>query len=163
LKKKITLLTLLIIACWTIIALSEENFMPIEDVGLKVDSPVLVETELFGKVRLLGISEISQKNKYYRDAFNYVKDRVEEQRILVDVDGTAPTDELGHIRAVIYYRKDERWVNLNIEMVQLGYAKVIPVANSQIDPKAWFEYEKEARDKRLGVWEDFKPGELPKE
>jgi endonuclease YncB( thermonuclease family) len=163
LKKKIILLSLFIIACRIVSSQSEENFLPIEDVGLKVDSPVLVETQLFGKVRLLGITEISQDNKYYQAAFNYVKERVEEQKILLDVDGTAPTDELGHIRAVVYYRKDQRWVNLNIEMVQLGYAKVMPIANSQIDPKAWFEYEKQARDQRLGIWEDFKPGELPKE
>jgi len=143
-----------------LITLGEENFLPIEDVGLAVKSPVLIETQLFGLVRLLGLTEISVESKYYDSAKEYVQERIEEQRILLDVDGESPTDELGHIRAVVYYRMDNRWVNLNIEMVQLGYARVMTIANSQIDPKAWLEYEKEAREKRMGIWEDWKPGEL---
>lgn len=154
------ILFLIICTSMPVGSVGEENFLPIEDVGLAVLSPVLIESELFGLVRLLGLTEISEDNKYYKPAEEYVKERVEEQRIMLDVDGISPVDELGHIRAVVYYKNEGRWVNLNIEMVQLGYARVMPIANSQIDPKAWFEYEKIARQEGTGIWEEWEPGEL---
>jgi hypothetical protein len=137
-----------------------DNIEPVVDKCIDVKSPVLIECEVMGKIRLIGLKSIDENSKYFKSGTEFVKKRIEGKEVLLDICHINPQTKEGYIRAVVFYDLDGKWWNLNVEMVHEGIVRVVPVLNSHVDPKAWLSDEKYARENRLGIWENFKPGEF---
>ena len=128
---------------------------PIQDDCVKVESPVLIKCDVMGEVRLLGLKPPDKDSKYYKQGVDFVKERILGKTVLIDICHINPTTEEGYLRAVVFYMKEDRWFNLNEELVRNGLAQVVPVILSHPDPKIWLTDQKEAQREHLGIWEDF--------
>lgn len=137
-----------------------DNIELLVDKCVNVENPVLIECEVMGYIRLIGLKGLSEDSEYFDSGLEFVKERIEGKEVMLDIDHINPHTEEGYIRAVVYYDKSGKWWNLNVEMVEEGITRVVPVLNSHVDPKAWLTEEKRARSERRGIWENFKPGEF---
>jgi hypothetical protein len=118
-------------------------------------APNVVRVKILGECALIGVQPVKKKSPYYGEAVAFVKERVAGREVRVEVCPNIPVNEKGQTRAVIYYLRDGKWWNLNIELIEAGFAKVADVPACHVPTKAWIEYEKEARHARRGMWVDF--------
>jgi hypothetical protein len=121
----------------------------------EVLAPNVVRVKILGECALIGVQPVKKTSPYYEEALTFVKDRVAGREVRVEVCPNIPVNERGQDRAVIYYRRDGKWWNLNIELIRAGLAKVADVPACHVPTKSWLTYEKEARDARFGMWADF--------
>lgn len=128
---------------------------PIQDRCTGVYNPVLIKTDVMGDIRLLGLKPPDKDSKYYDQGFKFVKERILDKDVLIDICHINPTTREGYLRAVVFYMKEGRWYNLNEELVRNGLAQVVPVMKSHPDPKVWFTAQKEAQREHLGIWSDY--------
>lgn len=122
---------------------------------ISVDGANLVTVEGLDQIRLVGIQPPGEESKYYDKAVGYLKDKLLGNVIRVEVDPDLPKTTTGQIRAVVYYDKNEKWINVGIELIEKGYAKVAIVPGSYFDTKVYLSYEKEARAEKRGLWKDW--------
>ncbi len=128
---------------------------------ISVDGPNLVTVEGLDQIRLVGIQPPGEDNKYYDKATSYLKDKLLGDIVRIEVDPDLPKSNTGQIRAVVYYEKDGKWVNVGIELIEKGYAKVAIVPGSYFDTKVYLSYEKEARTEKRGLWKDWEEDHPP--
>ncbi len=121
----------------------------------EVLAPNVVRVRILGECALIGVQPPKKTSPSYGEALAFVKERVAGREVRVEVCPNIPVNEKGQKRAVIYYRRDGKWWNLNVELIGAGLAKVADVPGCHVPTKSWFTYEKEARDARLGMWADF--------
>ncbi len=122
---------------------------------VSVDGPNLVTVEGLDQIRLVGIQPPGEESKYYDKAVGYLKDKLLGDTVRIEVDPDLPKTTTGQIRAVVYYDKDGKWINVGIELIEKGYAKVAIVPGSYFDTKVYLSYEKEARVDKRGLWKDW--------
>jgi endonuclease YncB( thermonuclease family) len=120
----------------------------------EVLAPNVVRVKVLGECALIGVRPVDKKADYYGEALSFVKERVAGQEVRVEVCPNIPANEKGQNRAVIYYRRDGKWWNLNVELISAGLARVADVPACHVPTKSWLTYEKEARDARRGMWKD---------
>lgn len=120
----------------------------------EVIAPAVVRVRVLGECALIGVQPVKKTSPYYEEALTFVRERVAGREVRVEVCPNVPVNERGQDRAVIYYRHDGKWWNLNVELIGAGLAKVADVPGCHVPTKSWLTYEKEARDARLGMWAD---------
>jgi endonuclease YncB( thermonuclease family) len=120
----------------------------------KVIAPNVVRVNVLGECALIGVQPVARDDPYYREALEFVRSRVYDREVRVEVCPNIPANEKGQARAVIYYRRDGKWWNLNVELISAGLAKVADVPACHVPTKSWLTYEKEARAARRGMWAD---------
>ncbi len=121
----------------------------------EVVAPNVVLVKVLGECALIGVQPMARDDPYYREALEFVRSRVYGREVRVEVCPNIPVNDKGQDRAVIYYRRDGKWWNLNVELIGAGLAKVADVPGCHVPTKAWLEYEKAARKARLGMWAEF--------
>ncbi len=117
-----------------------------------VVKPYRVRVNVLGECDLIGVQKMQDDDPYFGKALKFVKDRVLGQEVRVEVCPNVPQNDEGQNRALIYYEENGKWVNLSIELVRAGLAKVADVPGCHVPTKAWLVYENEARKNRLGLW-----------
>ncbi|ENN96322.1 nuclease [Methanocaldococcus villosus KIN24-T80] len=133
---------------------------------------VLVNGELW-KIRLLGVDtpEISKENNPYEyilyngtpiTNLTYLKfwgERAKEfaykklygKEVKIVFDPLAPRkDRYGRYLAYIYYKKGDKWVNFNEELIKYGYARVYRTRFKMLHE--FLMLEEEAKKNRVGLW-----------
>jgi hypothetical protein len=118
-------------------------------------APNVLRVKILGECALIGVQPMKRDDPYYRAAYEFVRSRVYGRDVRVEVCPNIPVNELGQNRALIYYFEGGKWVNLSIELVDAGLAKVADVPGCHVPIKAWLEYEKAARKARRGMWAEF--------
>jgi len=118
----------------------------------KILAPHLLSVQILGECALLGVQPVAKDEPYFRAGVEFLRTRVYNQEVRVEVCPNIPVNETGQKRAVIYYREEGEWRNLNIELIRAGLAKVADVPGCHVPTKAWLEYEKEARREGSGIW-----------
>jgi endonuclease YncB( thermonuclease family) len=121
----------------------------------EVLAPNVVRVRVLGECALIGVQPVGKKAPYYGEALSFVRERVAGREVRVEVCPNIPANEKGQNRAVIYYRRDGKWWNLNVELISAGLAKVADVPACHVPTKSWLTYQKEARDARRGMWTDL--------
>lgn len=120
----------------------------------EVLAPNVVRVKVLGECALVGVQPMAREDPFYREALEFVRSRVYGRDVRVEVCPNIPSNENGQNRAVIYYRRDGKWWNLNVELITAGLARVADVPACHVPTKSWLTYEKEARDARRGMWAD---------
>jgi hypothetical protein len=120
----------------------------------EVLAPNVVRVKILGECAFIGVQPLKKKSPYYGEALAFVKERIGGKEVRVEACPNIPLNEKGQTRAIIYYPREGKWWNLNIELIQAGLAKVADVPGCHVPTKAWLEYEKEARHARRGMWAD---------
>jgi hypothetical protein len=121
----------------------------------EVVAPNVLRVKILGECALIGVQPMARDDPYYRAAFEFVRSRAYGRDVRVEVCPKMPVNEQGQNRAVVYYYQDGRWVNLSIDLINAGLAKVADVPGCHVPTKAWLEYEKAARKARRGMWASF--------
>jgi len=121
----------------------------------EVVAPNVIKVKLLGECALIGVQPMKRDDPYYRAALEFVRMRVRGVDVRVEVCPNIPVNEQGQNRAVVYYYEAGKWVNLSIELIDAGLAKVADVPGCHVPTKAWLEYEKAARKAKRGMWEGF--------
>jgi hypothetical protein len=121
----------------------------------EVVAPNVLRVKILGECALLGVQPMGRDDPYYRTAFEFVRSRVHGRDVRVEVCPHIPRNEKGQNRTVVYYFQNGKWVNLNVELIEAGLAKVADVPGCHVPIKGWLEYEKEARTARRGIWAGF--------
>ncbi len=102
------------------------------------------------EIRLYGMSTPEQKEPYYEEANKFTENLVLNKEITLEQEDKYKQDKFGRLLGYVFV--DE--VNLNIELVRNGLAKVV-----LYEKRAKIKYqdellqaEKEARENKLGIW-----------
>jgi hypothetical protein len=122
-----------------------------------VPSPTVITVKVLGEVALIGVLPVPADADWYDDAVKFVKLRVDGKPVRLEVCPNIPLNAQGQNRALVYWRNGEKWESLNIALIKAGLGKVADVPGCHVPTKAWLQYEKEARQARLGLWKDFAP------
>jgi endonuclease YncB( thermonuclease family) len=104
------------------------------------------------RIRLIGISAPEQGEDYYQASADFLKGLVLNQKIRLEVCPVRPEDSYGRLRAVVYLRE----VNVNLKMLENGWATLLRVFPCHEDVSEWQKYEDKAREERKGVFQDEK-------
>ncbi|HUU56105.1 MAG TPA: thermonuclease family protein [bacterium] len=121
----------------------------------EVVAPNVLRVKVLGECALIGVQPVARDDPYYREALEFVRIRAYGRDVRVEVCPNMPVNEQGQNRAVVYYYRDGKWVNLDIELISAGLAKVADVPGCHVPTKAWLEYEKAARKAKRGMWAAF--------
>ena len=93
------------------------------------------------KVRLVGINtpEVHpQEEPGGREAKEFIENLCPlGTEIGLDVDDLDSMDHYGRTIAVVYVEVDGSWVNLNAELLRLGYAEIMFIPPSEFNPYQW--------------------------
>jgi endonuclease YncB( thermonuclease family) len=141
----------------------EEELIDISDVYMgivegectAVNSANVITIKDLGEVALIGVREASTDDDYYYDAVKLLKKRLLDREVQIEVCPNLPMNEKGQVRAVIYYADGGAWLNVAIELIEEGLARVAIVPSCHVDTKAYLEYEKRAKKARRGLWKDW--------
>lgn len=102
-------------------------------------------------------AEINENQKYYGDlATDYIRELIQPGDEIYLKVGDEPTDDYGRILAEVIRKEDQ--LNINLEMVEAGYASTYFLA--PVDEEAYPMYQqavKEAKDAGLGIWNPEDP------
>lgn len=102
-------------------------------------------------------AEINENQKYYGDlATDYIQELIQPGDEIYLKVGDEPTDDYGRILAEVIRKEDQ--LNINLEMVEAGYASTYFLA--PVDEEAYPMYQqavKEAKDAGLGIWNPENP------
>lgn len=120
-----------------------------------VNSANVITIMDLGEVALIGVREASPGDDGYYDAVRFLEKRLLDRDVQVEVCPNLPMNEKGQVRAVIYYDDGGTWLNVAIELIEDGLARVALVPMCHVDTKAYLEYEKKAKKARRGIWEDW--------
>ena len=120
-----------------------------------VNSANVIIVKDLGEVALIGVRESSPGDDCYYDAMKLLKSRVLNQKVKIEVCPNMPMNEKEQVRAVVYYSDGDTWLNVAIELIEEGLARVALVPSCHVDTKAYLEYEKKAKKARRGIWEDW--------
>ena len=101
------------------------------------------------KVMLYGINAPEERQRYSKRAKKFLTEKVEGR--VVDVQELVTEQKI--LTAVIFH--DE--VNINEYVLQAGYGWVYEKYCDQAFCPDWLTYEKQAREKKLGLWQDENP------
>lgn len=156
----------LLILCIVVAAAAagdEEELIDISDVYMgivegkctAVNSANVITIKDLGEVALIGVREASPDDDYYYEAVKLLKKRLLDREVRIEVCPNLPMNEKGQVRAVIYYADGGTWLNVAIELIEGGLARVAIVPSCHVDTKAYLEYEKKAKKARRGLWEDW--------
>ena len=121
----------------------------------EVVAPNVLRVKVLGECALIGVQPVTRDDPYYRAALEFVRSRAYGRDVRVEVCPNIPVNEAGQNRAVVYYFEGGKWVNLSIDLVDAGLAKVADVPGCHVPIKAWLEYEKAARKAKRGMWAEF--------
>ena len=120
-------------------------------------SPTVIVVKVLGEVSFIGVQPVPKDAAWYDDALKYVKLRAQGKPVRIEVCPNIPVNDQGQNRALVYWRNGDKWENLNIGLIKAGLSKVADVPGCHVPTKAWLQYEKEARQAKLGLWENFAP------
>jgi endonuclease YncB( thermonuclease family) len=157
------LFLILVILAVVVTASAEEELIDISDIYMgivegectAVNSANVITIKDLGEVALIGVREASPDDDYYYDAVKFLKARLLDREVQIEVCPNLPMNEKGQVRAVIYYDDGDTWLNVAIELIEEGLARVAIVPSCHVDTKAYLEYEKKAKKARRGLWEDW--------
>jgi endonuclease YncB( thermonuclease family) len=157
------LFALLLIPTVLTAASDEDELVDISDIYMgivegectNVNSANVITIKDLGEVALIGIRETSKSDGYYYNAVDLLERCVLDQEVKIEVCPNMPMNEKGQVRAVVYYSDGGIWLNVAIELVEEGLARVAIVPSCHVDTKAYLEYEKKAKKARRGLWEDW--------
>ncbi|MDR2967323.1 MAG: thermonuclease family protein [Methanobacteriaceae archaeon] len=82
-----------------------------------------------GRVRLVGIDTPERGQPGYEEATNYVKSKCLGKTVYLDIDNAEPKDKYGRTLAIVYVDG----ININQELLKLGYAKVLYIPPSEFE------------------------------
>jgi endonuclease YncB( thermonuclease family) len=144
-------------------ASAEEELIDVSDIYMgivegectAVNSANAITIKDLGEVALIGVREASAGDDYYYEAVKLLKIRLLDREVQIEVCPNLPMNENGQVRAVIYYDDGDAWLNVAIELIEEGLARVALVPMCHVDTKAYLEYEKKAKKARRGLWEDW--------
>jgi endonuclease YncB( thermonuclease family) len=122
---------------------------------ISIDGPNLVTVEGLDQIRLVGVQPPGEESQFYGKAKGYLEGKLLGKIVRIEVDPYLPKTSTGQIRAVVYYREDDKWLNVGIDLIEKGYAKVAVVPGSYFDSKVYLTYEKEARNAKRGLWKEM--------
>ncbi len=100
--------------------------------------------------RLYGIDAPEKKQPYGPEAKDYLKNLIYRQTVDYQI---VDTDRYG--RGICRIKKDGQ--DINLEMVKSGYAWAYVQYLKRPHASEYIDAEKEARNKRLGLWNDVNP------
>ena len=102
------------------------------------------------EIRLYGMSTPEQKENFYQEANQFTENLVLNKEITLEQEKRYKQDKFGRLLGYVFVDG----VNLNIELVRNGLAKVV-----LYEKRAELKYqdvllsaEKEAKEKRMGIW-----------
>ena len=102
------------------------------------------------EIRLYGMSTPEQKEPFYQEANQFTENLVLNKEITLEQEKRYKQDKFGRLLGYVFVDG----VNLNIELVRNGLAKVV-----LYEKRAELKYqdvllsaEKEAKEKRMGIW-----------
>ncbi|MCP4230375.1 MAG: thermonuclease family protein [bacterium] len=121
---------------------------------ISIDGPNLVTVEGLDQIRIVGIQPPGEESEYCGKAKGYLEDKLLGETVRIEVDPYLPKSSTGDIRAVVYYEKDGKWLNVGIELIEKGFGRVAVVPGSYFDTKVYLTYQKEARNAKRGIWKD---------
>jgi len=141
----------------------EEELIDVSDIYMgivagrctDVTSANVITIKDLGEVALIGVREASPGDDYYYDAVRLLENRLLDRDVQIEVCPNLPMNDKGQVRAVIYYADGDAWLNVAIELIEEGLARVALVPSCHVDTKAYLEYEKKAKTARRGLWEDW--------
>jgi len=110
----------------------------------------LVEGGQFFVCRLYGIDAPEIEQPYGQKAMKELKRLILGQTVDVELTGAKTYN-----REVCIIKKDN--ININLEMIKLGYAWAYKQYLKRPYASEYINAEKEARDKRLGLWKELNP------
>ncbi len=104
------------------------------------------------EIRLYGVNAPEVKEPYYQEALSFTKNLVLNKEIVYEQEEKYKEDKFGRLLGYVFI--DGK--NLNIELIRNGLAKVV-----LYQKRAKLKYqdeliaaEKEAKEKRIGVWSE---------
>ncbi len=144
-------------------AYADEELADISDIymGLveaectNVKSANVIIIKGLGEVAIIGVREASRDDNYYYDAVKLLKRRLLKRTVKIEVCPNIPMNDKSQVRAVVYYNNGGKWLNVGIELIEEGLARVALVPSCHVDTKVYLSYEKEARKAGRGLWKDW--------
>ncbi|MFC1844097.1 thermonuclease family protein [Thermodesulfobacteriota bacterium] len=100
-------------------------------------------------IMLYGINAPEERQHYFKQAKEFLKEQVEGR--VVNVQELLTEQKI--LTAVVVHDG----VNINEKVLQAGYGWVYEKYCDQCFCSDWLIYEKQARDKKLGLWQDENP------
>jgi endonuclease YncB( thermonuclease family) len=136
------------------------------DVVRVIDGDTIVIRTTAGQqehVRLRGIDapELANEDRpahfWGPEATDYLKKRIDRQRVILQIDGTEPRDRYGRLLAFVY-QPEHTCVNLDLVRDGQAYAdrRFTSFMRSQLE-----QAETEARKRERGLWKQVKPEQMP--
>ena len=96
------------------------------------------------KVRLVSVDtpELNSGDQDERLRAERAKEFVENlcppgAEVGLDVDDLEPTDHYGRTLALVYVEVDNVWININEELLRLGFAEILYIPPSEFNPYKW--------------------------
>ena len=112
-----------------------------------------IHTQRHGPIRMIGINAQEYGEATYFEARDFVAERVKGKQVRLDVCPITPRDRYGRCRAVVYFREEGKWVNLNRRVVAQGWARIADYQPCHVQAATeWREDEANARRERKGIW-----------
>lgn len=144
-KKKDMLLIFTIIIAFSIVLLFLSIYFVKIDFITTVTEVIdgdTFDTTIGEKIRLADIDAPDSYDNFtgYEKAREYLKSLIENKLAYLDVDDYGSTT-YGRIVCVVYFRVNTtHLLNVNKELLNLGYAKIWDHTNNEFDPYSWNEF-----------------------
>ena len=114
--------------------------------GDTIDIEEGIEVLLY-RIRLLGIDTDERGQPLYEEATEALENMINNNQITLKKDPSRNTGKYGRPLRYIFVGE----TNINVEMVRLGYARAF-MHEGLMYEKEFLEAEREAKEKRLGIW-----------
>lgn len=125
----------------------------VEDRCIRVIDGDTIHTQRHGALRLIGINAQEHGEPTYVEARNFVAAQVNGKQVRLEICPITPKDRYGRTRAVVYFRHNGKWVNLNRLAVSEGWARISDYQPCHIQAaKEWQGDEDEAKRLAKGIW-----------
>lgn len=92
-----------------------------------------IDVEGVGRIRFVGVNTPERGEEGYQSAKDFVKSKVLDKQVYLDIDDKKHYDKYGRVLAVVYIDG----ANLNQELLKQGYAEVMYIPPSEFSPYSW--------------------------
>lgn len=92
-----------------------------------------IDVSGMGRIRLVGVNTPERGEPGYREAKDFMKSMCLSRTVQLDIDDAKRHDKYGRVLAVVYVNG----VNINRELLRMGYAEVMYIPPSEFNPYEW--------------------------
>lgn len=121
------------------------NFLNLkEGVVARVLDGDTIELENGERIRLIGIDAPEQGELFYEEAKDFLKERVEGKKVILEKDASQDKDKYGRFLRYVFIEGKL----INCELLRAGLAKNVGNAKYECFEKD----EKKAKEEKVGIW-----------